>query len=257
MRKLLPFIVLTLAVDAQNNFIQTQYTSLKQGTTQDQVISLFGKAEHKESFLEGDLDIEAGITLNGVLKKSQTINFLTQMDDYDFLLHQLSINYYINHQNMISLGRENMNLNLLNGSLDGLLYATSFEDFFLKSFYFKHHAYLVPTLYQSTDLDGLAGFSLNYTKAWFDSELTYFHENNEHRSNLYLGFLNKPYKAGIEHIQHLSSTNPKERAYKLHIGMKYQSFMLRQDSCMFMMVRLTEFIPLVVQRLMLLGLQAL
>jgi hypothetical protein len=225
MRKtLLTSTLLSISLNANNTFLQTQYTSLKQGSIQDQVISLFGKAEHKESFLEDDLDIQAGLTINGVLKKSQTINFFTQMDDYDFLLHQLSVNYYINHQNMISVGRENMNLNLLNGSLDGLLYATSFDDFFLKSFYFKHHAYLAPTLYQSTDLNGLAGFSLNYSKAWFDSELTYFHENDEHRSNLYLGILNKPYKAGVEHIQYLSSTRPNERAYKLHMGMKYQRF---------------------------------
>ena len=54
--------LLSTVLFASNNFIQSQYTSLKQGTTQDQVISLFGKAEHKKSFLDGDLDIEAGIT---------------------------------------------------------------------------------------------------------------------------------------------------------------------------------------------------
>ena len=199
-KKISLVILLPIISFSQENFLQTQYTSLKQGSTQDQVISMFGKVEQKKSFLEGDLDIEAGITANGVVKKSSTINFFTQLNDYDFLIHQLSANYYINNQTMVSLGRENMNLNLLNGSFDGALVATSFNNFFLKSFYFKHYAYLVPTLYQHQKLHGLAGFSLNYSKAWFDSEFTYFNENLDHRSNVYLGFLSKPYKAGIEHM---------------------------------------------------------
>ena len=224
LRKVSLLTLLPLMALANNNFIQTQYSSIKQGSTNDQVISLFGKAEHKKSFLEGDLDIEAGITANAVLKESSTINFFTQMNDYDFLVHQLSVNYYVNNQTMLSLGRQSMGLNLLNGSFDGALVATSFEDFFLKTFYFKHYAYLVPTLYQHGELDGLAGFSLNYSKAWFDSEFSYFNENSEHRSNVYLGFLSKPYKAGIEHMQYLSSTNANERAYKLHMGMKHKGF---------------------------------
>lgn len=223
-KKIPLFILLPIISFAGENFIQSQYSSLKQGNTQDQVVSLFGKTEHKKSFLEGDLDIEAGITANAVLKESSTINFFTQMNDYDFLVHQLSANYYVNNQSMISIGRQSMGLNLLNGSFDGALVATSFDDFFLKAFYFKHYAYLVPTLYQHQKLDGLAGFSLNYSKAWFDSEFSYFNENSEHRSNVYLGFLSKPYKAGIEHMQYLSSTNANERAYKLHMGMKHKGF---------------------------------
>ncbi len=206
------------------SFIQSQYTSLKQGNIEDYTTSLFGKVDHKESFLEGDLDIEAGITANGVLKKSSTINFFTQMNDYDILIHQLSANYYLNNQSMISLGRENMNLNLLNGSFDGALVATSYEDLFAKLFYFKHYAFLAPTLFEQQQLDGLTGVTLNYSKGYFDSELSYFNENSEHRSNLYLGFLNKPYKAGIEQMQYLSSTNANERAYKLHMGMRYNAF---------------------------------
>ena len=215
---------LSLIVFGYDASVQTQYSSLKQGSTQDQVISLFGKIDHKKSFLKGDLDIEAGITANGVLKKSSTINFFNQMNDYDVLVHQLSANYYVNNQSMISVGRENMSLNLLNGSLDGALIATSYEDLFAKAFYFKHYAYLVPTLYQKQTLNGLTGLSLNYSKGYFDSEFNYFNENSEHRSTLYLGFLNKPYKAGVEHMQYLSSTNANERAYKLHMGMKHKGF---------------------------------
>ncbi|CAA6809841.1 MAG: Unknown protein [uncultured Sulfurovum sp.] len=225
MKKVTPlFLSLSLMAMAGDNFLQTQYTSLKKGSVQDQAISMFGKAEHKESFLAGDLDIEAGITANAVLKKSSTINFFNLLNDNDFLIHQLSANYYLNNQSMISLGRENMNLNLLNGSFDGALIASSFDDLFVKAFYFKHYAYLAPTLYLHGELDGLSGFSLNYSKGWFDSELTYFNENAEHRSTLYLGLLKKPYKAGIEHMQYLSSTNPNERAYKLHMGMKVKNF---------------------------------
>ena len=204
--------------------LQSQYSSLKQGATQDQVISLFGKVDHKESFLEGDLDIEAGVTANGVLKKSSTINFFNQMNDYDVLVHQLSANYYLNNQSMISVGREKMNLNLLNGSLDGALIATFYEDLFAKAFYFKHYAYLVPTLFQQQSLNGLTGISLNYSKGYFDSELSYFNENSEHRSTLYLGFINKSYKAGVEQMQYISSTNAYERAYKVHAGVKYKGF---------------------------------
>ncbi|HHS93296.1 MAG TPA: hypothetical protein ENK82_08105, partial [Campylobacterales bacterium] len=224
MKRHLLLMAFCLTANAQSNFVQTQYTSLKQGSTQDQAISLFGKAEHKESFLEGDLDIEAGVTANGVLKKSSTINFFTQMNDYDILIHQLSANYYVNNQTMLSAGRENMNLNLLNGSFDGALVASAVDDLFVKAFYFTHYAYLVPTLYQQQTLSGLAGVSLNYAKGYFDSEFTYFNENSEHRSNVYLGFLNKPYKAGVEHLQYLSSTNANERAYKLHMGMKHKGF---------------------------------
>lgn len=222
-KKIPLFLLLPFISFAQENFLQSQYSSLKQGSSQDQAISMFAKAEHKQSFLHGDLDIETGLTGNAVLKKSSTINFFTNMNDYDFLLHQLSVNYYINNQTMVSLGRENMNLNLLNGSFDGTLVASSFDDFFLKMFYFKHYAYLVPTLYQHNKLSGLTGLSLNYSKAWFDSELSYFNENSEHRSSLYLGLLQKPYKAGIEHMQYLSSSNANERAYKLHMGMKHKS----------------------------------
>ena len=209
---------------AENNFLQTQYTTLKKGSTQDQVISLFGKAEHKESFLAGDLDVEAGITANAVLKKSSTINYFNALNNDDFLIHQLAVNYYFNHQSMLSLGREDMSLNLLNGSFDGALVASAFDDLFVKAFYFKHYAYLVPTFYLHGELDGMTGISLNYSKSWFDSELTYFNENSEHRSSLYLGLLNKPYKAGIEHMQFLSSGTANERAYKLHMGMRHKSF---------------------------------
>ena len=224
LKKVPLLLVCPLITFAQENFIQSQYSTLKQGATQDQAISLFGKAEHKKSFLEGNLDIEAGLTLNGVLKKSSTLNFFTQMNDYDFLIHQLSANYYVNNQSMVSLGRQSMSLNLLNGSFDGALITGLFDEVFLKAFYFKLYAYLVPTLYQSQTLNGLTGLSLNYAKSWFDSEFSYFNENSEHRSNLYLGFLNKPYKAGIEHMQYLSSTNANERAYKLHMGMKHKGF---------------------------------
>jgi len=223
-RKISLLSLLSLSLVAEENFLQTEYTSLKQGATQDQIISLFGKSEYKKSFLEGDLDIEAGLTANGVLKKSSTLNFFTQINDYDLLIHQLSANYYVNNQTMLSLGRESMNLNLLNGSFDGALVTSSFDELFVKAFYFKHYAYLVPTLYQHQKLDGLAGFSLNYAKGYFDSELSYFNENSEHRSTLYLGFINKPYVAGVEHMQYLSSTNANERAYKLHMGMKHKGF---------------------------------
>ncbi len=203
--------------------LQTQYTSLKQGSTQDQVISLFGKIDEKKSFLEGDLDIEAGITANALIYKSPSINFFNQMNDYDFLIHQLSANYYVNKQNMISLGRERMSLNLLNGSLDGALFASSYEDLFAKAFYFKHYAFLAPTLFQQQQLNGLAGFSLNYGKGYFDSELTYFNENSQHRSTAYVGFINKSYKAGVEQMQFISPTQANERAYKLHMGFKHKS----------------------------------
>jgi len=209
---------------ASENFLQSQYSSFKQGTSQDQVISLFAKAEYKENFLDGDLEIETGIVGNGILKKSSTLNYFTTLNDYDLLIHKLSVNYYANNQTMLSLGREGMSLNLLNGSFDGLFIATTFEDFFLKSFYFKHYAYLAPTLYQHTKLNGLVGFTLNYSKGWFDSELSYFNENDKHRSSLYLGLINKPYKAGIEHMQFLSSTQANERTYKLHMGMKVKHF---------------------------------
>ena len=209
---------------AENNFIQSEYTSFKQGSNQDQVISLFGKAEYSHSFLEGDLDIESGITGNGVIKKSSTLSFFNSLNDNDLLIHKLSLNYYLNNQTLLSLGRQEMGLNLLNGSFDGALLATSFDDFFLKTFYFKHYAYLVPTLYQHGDLNGLSGFSLNYSKAWFDSELSYFNENSEHRSTLYLGFVEKPYKAGMELMQYVSSSNANERAYKLNMGMRAKAF---------------------------------
>jgi len=215
---------MSLATFGYDASLQSQYTSLKQGTLEDYTISLFGKIDEKKSFLEGDLDIEAGVTANGVLKKSSTINFFTQMNDYDILIHQLSANYYVNNQSMVSLGREKMSLNLLNGSFDGALVATSYEDLFAKAFYFKHYAFLAPTLFQQQQLNGLAGLSINYSLGYFDSEFTYFNENSEHRSSLYLGFLNKPYKAGVEHMQFISPTNFNERAYKLHMGMKVESF---------------------------------
>ena len=224
LRKVSLLTLLPLMALANNNFLQTQYTSLKQGSAQDQVISLFGKAEHKKSFLEGDLDIEAGITGNGVIKKTSIPSFFTSLNDYDLLIHQLSANYYVNNSTMLSAGRESMNLNLLNGSFDGALVASSFDDLFVKAFYFKHYAFLAPTLYQHQKLNGLTGLSLNYSKGYFDSEFTYFNENSEHRSNLYLGFINKPYKAGIEHMQFLSSTLANERAYKLHMAMKHKGF---------------------------------
>jgi len=216
--------ILSISIVAKDNFLQMEYSSLKEGDTQDQVISLFGKAEEKKSFLEGDLDIEFGVTGNGVINKSSTINFFGQMNDYDFLIHKLEANYYINNQTVISVGREDMKLNLLNGSFDGALVASFFDDFFVKAFYFKHYAYLAPTLYQHQKLDGLAGFSINYSKGYLDSQFSYFDENSQHYSNIYLGFINQNYKAGVEQMQYISSTNGNERAYKLNMGAKYRGF---------------------------------
>jgi len=204
--------------------LQLQQTTLKQGSTQDQVSSLFGKTAFKKSFLEGDLDVTAGIMGNVVLKKNAPLNFFTTLNYSQFLIDQLSADYYINNQTMVSLGREKMNLNLLNGSFDGALVASSFGDFFLKTYLFEHYSYLVPTLYENQNINELAGVTLNYTKAWFDSELSYFNENSEHRSDIYLGYLQKPFKAGVELLQFVSSTQPNERAYKLHMGARVKHF---------------------------------
>ena len=216
---LLPSIVL-----AQNSFLQLQHTTFKQGSTQDNLSSFYGKVEQKKSFLEGDLELEGGVTANGVLNKTSAPTFFTTVDDADLLIHQLALNYYPSYQTMLSVGREEMNLNLLNGSFDGTLIATSLENLFIKAFYFKHYSYLVPTLYENQALNGLAGVNLNYSKGYFESELSYFNENSEHRSNLYVGFFNKPYRAGVEQMQFLSPTLSGERAYKFLLGMKVKHF---------------------------------
>jgi hypothetical protein len=204
--------------------LRLSHTSLSQGNTSDQLTTLFVTLEQSRRLLDGDIVIQGALSANLLLDDHRPFNYFTTLKRSNVLIESLSLDYYPADTVMLSFGRERMHLNLLNGSFDGLLAVGSFEDLLIKAYYFKQYAYLSAQLYENQSLDSLKGITLSYSHDWFDSELSYFDAEGEHRSDLYAAIINEGVKIGIEQMQFISSIRPDERAYKLNAGFRYRHF---------------------------------
>lgn len=223
MKKII-YLLLPIFLLAEEKYISTEYTSLKhQNSFVNNFVSIYGKVEDKESFLDGELDLRGGLTAHGVLRKSGNFEFFNTVENSKILIHSLALDYYPSHQTLISLGRESLDLNLLNGSFDGLMAVGRFDDFSLKSFYFNHYAILYPSFYKSEEIeDGLYGLNLAYNRSFFDGELSYFSYDGNDVSDLYMAFMHNSFRMGAEHLSFTSSTLADESAYKLFAGYRYK-----------------------------------
>ncbi len=223
MKKII-YLLLPIVLLAEENYISTEYTSLKhQDSFVNNFLSVYGKVEHKQNFLDGDLDLRGGLTAHGVIRKSGDFEFFNTVENNKLLIHSLALDYYPTHQTLISLGRESLNLNLLNGSFDGIMAVGRFDDFSLKSFYFNHYAVLYPSFYKSEEIEnGLYGVNIAYNRSFFDGELSYFAYDEHTVSDLYMTFMHNSFRIGTEHLGFKSSTLASEKAYKLFTGYRYK-----------------------------------
>ena len=222
MKKII-YLLLPIFLLAEEKYISTEYTSLKhQDSFVNNFLSVYGKVEDKQSFLDGDVELRGGITAHGFLRKSGDFEFFNTVENSKLLIHSLALDYYPTHQTLISVGRESLNLNLLNGSFDGLMAVGRFDDFSLKSFYFNHYAKLYSSFYVSQEIEnGLFGVNLSYNRSFFDGELSYFSYDKHTVSDLYMTYINKNFRIGAEHLSFTSSTLDDEKAYKLFTGYRY------------------------------------
>jgi len=224
MKKILFLLCINMFLFAKEDFMALNYTSLNdQAQPTNDFFSLYAKGDEKFSFLEGDLDLRVGATIHTVLKKSGNFDFFTTVKNERALLDSLSIDYYLNPKNMISVGRESLDINLLHGNFDGILLSHNNEDFNIKTFYFNHYSILFPSYYINQDIDDLFGFNLNYSKGYFDSEISYFNYNTHEVSNLYLAMFYNSFVVGAEYLSFNSQTLNDEEAYKLHTGYRHNN----------------------------------
>ena len=206
---------------AEENFISTQYTSLKnKNTPVNDFLSLYVSAEKNFSFLAGDIELRTGVTGLGILKKSGNFGLFDSVHKNRGLVHSFALDYYPTAHTLVSLGRQALNINLLHGSFDGALVASNYEGLSLKAFYFKHYSILYPSYYKNVKLDKLFGVNFNYAKDNFESEISYFKYYDHKVGNAYMAVHYDKFTLGAEYLAFLSSALADERAYKLHLGYK-------------------------------------
>jgi hypothetical protein len=218
--------LLTLPLQAASGQISLGYTSLSQGNTKDHLTTLFATLKQSKPFFDGKVEINAALSANLLIDHDTPLNYFTTLSKANFLIEELSVDYFASQQMLLSFGRQRMHLNLLNGSFDGLLAAGNLGELFVKAYYFRHYTYLSRQLFEHQKIDSLKGITLNYSDGWFDSELSYFNAEGEHRSDLYAAIIRGPFKIGIEQMQFISSIRPDERAYKIDAGFKYHALYL-------------------------------
>ncbi|NKQ41457.1 MAG: hypothetical protein HF962_07800, partial [Sulfurovum sp.] len=220
-------VMLTIFSFSAENHISLQYTSLKyKDHPLNDFISIYGVAEDRYSFISGGLDIRAGITVLGILKKSGDFDLFPTIEKSKALVHSLSVDYYPSPEFMLSLGRQSLDINLLRGSFDGIMAVGDFDDFSLKTFYFKRYAALYPYYYKNEKLDKLYGFNLNYNKGIFESEVSYFSYYDHWVDNVYIAIHPDNFSFGVEHLGFHSKVLSDEKAYKLFAGYRYDNFYL-------------------------------
>ena len=219
------YLFLPILLLAEESYISTYYTSLKhQDSFVNNFLSLYGKIEEKQGFLDGDLDLRGGLTAHGVLRKSGNFEFFNSIEENKLLIHSLALDYYPTYQTLLSVGRESLNFNLLNGSFDGILAVGRFDDFSLKSFYFNHYSILYPSFYRNEEIkNGLIGVNLAYNKSFFDGEVNYFSYDENSVSDVYMSYRYKNFRIGTEHLAFDSSILSSEKAYKLFSGYRYNN----------------------------------
>ena len=95
-------------------------------------------------------------------------------DNPKLSIYNLNWQYYPNKNSLISIGRVNLDLDLLQGSFDGVYGAYIKDNLNLRGFYFKHYTILNDEIYKNLNLKSLYGFSFDYSgKNIYISNTTY------------------------------------------------------------------------------------
>ena len=228
MRNFVLLMLLSLYSLADSNYISMEYTSLKhRDKPLNNFLSLYGKVEDKYEFLDGDLDVRGGVTTHGVIQKSGDFELFDTVYDTKGLIHSLAVDYYPTADILLSLGRESMKLNLLNGSFDGVMAVGNLDDLSLKTFYFNYYSILYPSYFKSEEIeDGLYGLNFSYSRGVFDVEGSFFVYGDHSVSDLYMALLYNSFILGAEELSFQSSTLANEGAIKLLAGYRYDRFYL-------------------------------
>ena len=210
---------MTLVSFAGTHSISTQYTSLKyRNYPTNHFLSVYLSLEDVYSFYAGDLDFRIGVNALATGNKSSNFQLFQTVHKNRVLVNSLSLDYYPTHQTLLSVGRQAMKLNLLQGSLDGLLAVGKFDTFSIQAFYFNRYSVLYPSYYVNNKVEDLYGVNLHYDKDIFEGELTYFAYDDHTVSDLYVALHLDAWTLGAEHLFFDSDTLADEKAYKAYVG---------------------------------------
>jgi len=217
-------ILVTLLSFGNENSISLQYTSLKyQENPVNDFVSTYVKLGDTYSFYDGDIDTNIGISALAVLKKSADFDLFETIDKNRVHVDSLSLDWYPSNQTLISIGRQDLDINLLHGSFDGVLATMVKDTFSIKAFYFKHYSVLYPSYYKDASLDKLYGVNMSYKKNIFEGEASYFSYYNHHVSDIYMAIHPNNFTLGIEYLLFSSRDLLDERASKIYTGYHYNS----------------------------------
>jgi len=223
MKYLSLIILVTLFSFGNENSISLQYTSLKyQENPVNDFVSTYVKLGDTHSLHNGDLDINIGISGLAMLTKSADFALFDTIHENKAHVDSLSLDWYPSNQTLISIGRQDLDINLLHGSFDGVLATMVKDTFSIKAFYFKHYSVLYPSYYKDAVLDKLYGLNMNYKKNIFESEASYFSYYNHHVSDIYMAIHPNNFTLGIEYLLFSSSDLLNEQAYKTYAGYHYK-----------------------------------
>ena len=107
------------------------------------------------------------------------------------IINSASLDYY-NNQTAISIGRNSLNLPLLNGNFDGFVYYQIHNNFSWRAFYFLSYEILLPTFYAKYNSLNLKGVNLSYENRYLDIKATIIDDKTEnmYHTNLALKYDN-------------------------------------------------------------------
>lgn len=225
MKNLITFLLISTMSFAGKNAISTQYTSFNYGEyPSNHFHSVYLNVEDIYSFYAGDLDLRVGLNALGVWARSDDFQLFDTLSKNRVLVHSLSLDYYPTSQTLLSVGRQSMKLNLLQGSLDGILGVGKYDDISIQAFYFNRYSVLYPSYYINTKVEDLYGFNFHYDKDLFEAELSYFSYDDHKVSDIYLALHIESFTLGAEHLSFTSDTLRDEKAYKTYVGYQYKHF---------------------------------
>ncbi|MEA2100497.1 MAG: hypothetical protein U9P72_10235 [Campylobacterota bacterium] len=184
--------------------------------------SLYTKLKHEN--IPTDFGINYNISLIG------TTPISTKNQFYDFvepraIIGSASIDYY-EKQTAISVGRNSLNLPLLNGNFDGLVYYQMLNKFRWRFFYFVSYEILLPTFYTKDDSMDLKGVNLSYENKYFEIKTTAIDNRAENIYHTNLALKYNYYAISLE-VAHYNSDNfLTENIQKLSISRYKESLFL-------------------------------
>jgi len=229
MKNLIRMILFISLVWAEESVISLDYSTLQYGGDDYHLLSINGNWKNRLSFLDGDLDLRSSIRFHQNVCTSKDKNSSSIIDDNRAIIDSLSLDYYVTNHILLSLGRQAMSLNLLNGSFDGILFAGEYDSLNVKFFYFRHYTALQPTYYENYILKNLYGTNITYTNNGIDSEITAFSNGDNSVTSIYLSYSKYSIMLGAEHLRFYSSSSlfDDEASYKLFLAYKHKAFLIK------------------------------